>query len=387
MKLFYPLINLFLITLLGLLVVTACYIPPNSSDLRSGNNNDERDDEEEEEDDNNRRRTNRICGDRDSCQDSCDDMFGSSSARNSCYDLEFGDINDLTTVADALDVKTKGDTREMDLIDITSRTVNDLEDEITEDNFSLYLSIGLDDWVEAIEKTTNSADVADVAGVAPFILLQWIGENSEIAQTILDYDKNSDLGRALFNNAGKVEDFEFTHLLEVLDEGSLLEVHLLHLNFEFEFEFFPKVQAVETADSDHYRTTTLVNRPGISDTDDRINFLIGFLRKQVRSDSFMSFSDRNPEAFSWGHQTLVNFCEDLMDENSDQVEVKQCIQAVYCAHRVLDIEGDIIPKNRIRGEGIFRDLKKHESIVGEADEENCEYQDFIDEDRMEDQFE
>jgi len=131
-------------------------------------------------------------------------------------------------------------------------------------------------------------------------------------------------------------------------------------------------------ENDSTTQSFLVNRRRFEPED--VSFTVGFLddkANELNSETFLLYSDRNENAFNWAHNTLVNFCEDLTDQDRDEVEVKQCLQAFYCNHRVSEDSE----------EGIFRELRRYDSFVGEADERNCENDRFLDEDRMEDQFE
>jgi len=193
LKLFY-IQTLFFIFITSSMI--SCYIPtqlPSTVDSSNNNNNNNNDDDDDDD-----RTPRRLCGDRDSCQDSCDELFKSSSSRSTCYDLEFRDINALTFVGDSLEVKcepvSSGRSCNMEIDNVDE---NDLED-IDSSDFDLYLSVGVDDFIEALESDSGSGSDA-------FNLLEWIGENSDIAETVLEHDEDLELGRSIFQLAGQVQ--------------------------------------------------------------------------------------------------------------------------------------------------------------------------------------
>ena len=373
----------------------SCYIPtqlPSTVDSSNNNNNNNNDDDDDDD-----RTPRRLCGDRDSCQDSCDELFKSSSSRSTCYDLEFRDINALTFVGDSLEVKcepvSSGRSCNMEIDNVDE---NDLED-IDSSDFDLYLSVGVDDFIEALESGSGSGSDA-------FNLLEWIGENSDIAETVLEHDEDLELGRSIFQLAGQASNEigeSGSHLffnsrstsegVVVLNIDSSSDSYfafwnrlIVHVDSSRPYATGGSFTVTANGFQNHVRSDSsneqnvIVNRYDFDPQD--VDFVVGFLERaqpELGSETFLSYSDRNENAFNWAHNTLVNFCEDLTDQDKNEVEVKQCLQAVYCAHRIS--EGS--------EEGIFRELRRYDSFVGDADERNCETDRFLEEDRMENQFE
>ena len=371
----------------------SCYIPtqlPSTVDSSNNNNNNNNDDDDDDD-----RTPRRLCGDRDSCQDSCDELFKSSSSRSTCYDLEFRDINALTFVGDSLEVKcepvSSGRSCNMEIDNVDE---NDLED-IDSSDFDLYLSVGVDDFIEALESDSGSGSDA-------FNLLEWIGENSDIAETVLEHDEDLELGRSIFQLAGQASSTigqKGTYLffnsstsdgVVVLNIDSSSNSYfafwnrlIVHVDSSSPYATGGSFTVTATGFQNYVRSDSsneqnvIVNRYDFDPQD--VDFVVGFLERvpELGSETFLSYSDRNENAFNWAHNTLVNFCEDLTEQDKNEVEVKQCLQAVYCAHRIS--EGS--------EEGIFRELRRYDSFVGDADERNCETDRFLEEDRMENQFE
>ena len=324
--------------------MTSCYLPttqlPSTVDSSNNNNNNNNNDDDDDDDD---RPSRRLCGDRDSCQDSCDELFKSSSSRSSCYDLEFRDINVLTSVGDELNVRCEEfDTRSCEMY-IGSVDEDDLED-IDSSDFDLYLSVGIEDFIEALENEEGFAATEDDlekrnAEEKAFTLLEWIGENSDIAETVLEHDDDLELGRSIFQLAGSLRrrnahitndnnKIKTPHFTDEVNSSNMFRVALAideisGSNYSY-FEFdSSEIQHHENArvSSNNFSvtnpqdTTVLVNRINIEV--ESVAFIFGFLddpQNQLNGETFLSFSDRNENAFNWGHNTLVDFCEDLTDQ-------------------------------------------------------------------------
>ena len=91
----------------------------------------------------------------------------------------------------------------------------------------------------------------------------------------------------------------------------------------------------------------------------------------------MAFDERNDSAFEWAHNALVDFCVEGTDEDEDEVEVKTCLQAIYC------FTGDRIEDRNY----IFDKLEDRDDIVGSVDKRKCSYSKLTgDKDELEDLF-
>lgn len=355
-----------------MLVISSCQLP-GASNLPSTNNGDNGGGDDDDDDDD---RDRRICGDNSACQVSCENLFCSNSARNDCYDLDFNEIDQLNAVSDALDVTCNSD----DEMEMGSITKSDLDD-LSKGEWESYLKIGLDDLVEAFEEE-NHTDKAKT-------FLKWVASNDDIAEAALSYDKDLDLGRIAFERYGHQPDGNLSSVYLAIDKGS-------SSTDQIQFES----SQASVGSSGLFRV-----RLGLKNI---YNFVTGFIRINLTAndESFMSYShgEGNEKAFEWGHNTVVNFCEDLTDRSKDHVNVKQCLQAVYCAHRirshsgtrtvatsggganngVIHIRTITIPVT-IDRDGIFRELDRdYRDLVGRTSVDLCAGSKITDEDRIED---
>ena len=352
------------------LMLSSCQFPQVSNLPSSDNNNDnDNDNDDDDSDDNSRRRNSgTVCGDRDACQVNCENLFCSNSARKGCYDLLLNEVDGLNEVGDALDVSCDS-SNDMELDAINK---NDLED-LSKDDWDAYLKIGVDDLVEAVENITKGGSATGKMK----IFLEWVGDNSDIADVVLSHDQNLDLGRAVFERHGQNITVSNSRMELAIDGGAEI---VLRSNAQINGDslFRVELELKEIAD-----------------------FISGFIRVSLTgTESFMSYSDaeRNDKAFEWGHNTLVNFCEDLVDKDKDNVDVKQCLQAVYCAHRLRENDGigtdeiigsslSPISASEVTSDGIFRELEDdYEDLVGNVNVRYCRANQITDEGRVEDLF-
>ena len=321
-------------------------------------------DRDSDNDDDRDRRNSRTCEERDSCQDICDDLFSYTTERYACYELTSGDVNTISKVADEF---------------YRSRvSLGDLED-LDPDSVSDYLDVGFDSFVDLVKGEAVGEEAKDDDGGQwadskdreenSKILLQWIAEHKNVAEVILEQDNNFLLGMELFISLGNETSLPTTVTNRSSDDSCTdgsggISVQISN----------GRVQC---------SSTELFSLKDFSSDAEALGFLRGFVKEDISSnDKFMTFSsdERNDSAFEWGHKTLLEFCKEATDENEDDVEVKTCLQTVYCLYRAGESSGT--PNQGF--EGIFEELKDHSDVVGRTDEEHCE--DLGDDDEMENLF-
>ncbi|MDE0150869.1 MAG: hypothetical protein OXK80_00010 [Bdellovibrionales bacterium] len=353
MKVFYLMFIVFAVAYGGI----SC-TQPTTSELGS-----ERDDDDRDDDDDNRR--TRTCSDRDSCQDTCDDLFSYTTERYGCYDLDPSEVNVISKVSDEL---------ERNLV-----RSNELED-IDADDFRAYLEIGMESFIDLVRgvpvgdsaKDNNRAQWNTNANVVTnsTTVMEWIAEEENIAEVILEQDRDFELGLELFQALAVDVTFDPPITNAVLVGTGVCVDFLVGNRFDIGDSLSSSdcASPKELLDLSHFNGMSGVSK-----------FLSGFLLAQISGDSFMTFSadERNDTAFEWGHNTLLEFCKEATDEDEGDVEVKTCLQTAYCVHRSIETGG-------ITSDGIFKDLDDHDGVVGRTDVDHCD--DLDDEDRMEDLF-
>ena len=336
------------------------------------------------------------CGIRDSCQDTCDDMFYGQSERYKCTQLDFNEVNALVIVHDEL----------KEVVD-----KDDLKEDVNADDFEQYLSIGLDSFIRRIEgKFEEYSGDKQWDGTAQrrdnsIELLSWIAENEDIAEIILAQDTRFEIARGLFKN-----------IHEPHNDVDRKNVAVIGQTYQTSGNFASgEADGIVISSTGIYKdsvgtslTDSIVSfRRG--DGNDVPAFVDGFVQEEFSKDSFIKFAldERNDSAFEWAHNALVDLCEDATRESKEDVEVKQCVLAVYCTHRAVEHNSnnyeykanssdnwlnDTNAPTEVTGDGIFKKLKS--SIIGRIDDDpedyckaNADDEGLYDEDRIEDLFE
>ena len=269
-----------------------------------------------------KKKVDRDCSSRDSCEDICDDIFDSTSERFECYAMTYKDVNVLAEVADVL-------------LDDSVR-LKDLED-IDSDDLEMFLKIGSKTLVKIAEGeevgdndkhwgTSNSGDETENSKE----VLQWIAENDDIAEAMLGNEDMIDFGIALLGSI---------YRLTAPSPFSKREAN-------------GDLMPCDAKDADCIRvptgTTNLeiavngTSKAFLRDLDfghDNIDLEAwrSFIQvKQLELTTFIghAIDEESESAVEYAHSLLVKVCENMTDEDSDDVEVKQCLQATYCQHDV-----------------------------------------------------
>ena len=365
---FVKVFSLFFIVIFALAYAgVSCTQPGSSLGSVSENNRDDNDDEDRDND----RRSSRRCDERDSCQDICDDLFNYTTERSVCYDLTDSEVDTISRVADEF---------------YHNRiSLEELED-LDSDSVSDYLEIGFDSFVDLVSGEPVGKDAKDDEDPQwkgkeeenSKELLKWIAENKDVAEVILEQDRNFILGMELFISLTPSTDPGLTgnHILTRGSSDDSCGGGDAGITITINSGSDVRCGGDKLFDLSYFS----------SKDEDAPQFLQGFVEEDLSSsDRFMTFSadERNKTAFEWGHKTLLEFCKEATDENEDDVEVKTCLQTVYCIYREEEYTGSGgVPDQGF--EGIFDELKDHDDIVGQTDEEYCE--DLGDEDEMENLF-
>ena len=361
---------------------TSCTQPTTNQSSESG-------DDDHDDEDNTHTRT---CSDRDSCQDICDDLFSYTTERSECYELSYEDVNTISKVADEFYHKN-----------VSPEELEDLD----ADDVRAYLEIGMESFIDLIKGEAVGDDAKDdddpqwekterpsLNRQNSLDVLEWIAKTEDIAEVILEQDSDFEIGLELFTSLGDPADGQALDTLDTNDPtvnhganfwgGDGVRVHSgsALACVVFSMDDVLKIGELNSDSCVTPRTPSKLVDLGNSDKPDL--FLDGFLDHKARfsDDSFITFAadERNETAFEWGHKTLLEFCKEATDEDESDVEVKTCLQTVYCLHRSVEAGENLSDSY----EGIFEDLKDYDDIVGRTDEEYCE--DLVDEDRIEDLF-
>ena len=260
-----------------------------------------------------------FCYDRDSCQDSCDYIFVGASARSTCYELEFDQVNDLEEAFDVLSDSS-----------ITKRELEDLD----EDSLEFFLETDVDSWLDLIQgqhkkrKEPNGYSTSEME-----VTLKWIAENSNVAESILEYDEDSDVLYTLFERLGSKYRTLSATLVAALDNDP---THRGFLRWE---SSRLSICGRTSCNSTHGVSVDLDNSP--------FNFLEGFIGLSqdlninnlvYDGDTFVGLADAesNGDAVELAHISARRFCEDATNRNEGDEEVGQCLMALYCSIRAVD---------------------------------------------------
>ncbi len=322
-----------------------------------------------------------FCYDRDSCQDSCDYMFHRSSARSQCYALDFDDVNDVEEVFDILSSSS-----------ITKRKLEDLD----AGDLERFLELDVEAWLVLINGSSNrSRRRAQRAGYTQQetqVVLEWIGEDDEIADAILEYDEDSDILYTLFDRLGSLFDIVGPNGgLAVVSNEDRKEV----IQWTDDMLVFCKKTSV-FADS-AVLTACNPRSSGESGSSLRLysdpsNFLSGFIgihdaaRKQDLAfgrDSFVIFADNedNNTGVELAHQSARRFCTDILNKDEDDEEVGQCLQALYCTIRSIEAGATIddpVPSSISFDDDVFDVIDNFDGLR----ENNCDHDRLMDEDNF-----
>ena len=287
-------------------------ISPLSSNNNNNTDNDDSDDDTK----------TRICDDRESCRDSCDYIFKSSSAKSDCYDLDFDELNEYEKVFDEL----------------SSKNINkrDLE-KIDEDSFRDFLKLSVNGWLDLIDgsRDEGTRKVRDkYSSLEAKEALEWIAENEDIADALADHDEDRDILYELFSLHGStrtdsLRGLKFQTVNDASNDTTIIwkpteldigkgssSVHSVNLN------------GVATGEVFHF----IISYMGLNKTGLGGDF-------SFRSDSFVQYaeSEDNDSAVNLAHSTLVEFCKDAVNEDEDdEDDVKRCLLAIYCSIETKD---------------------------------------------------
>ena len=314
-RVFFNLENLFLAGLFLVLLVysalmVSCTPATSSSNLSSQSDDDDSDDRDSS-------RKVRYCEDRDSCQESCDLMFLSASARRQCYELNFDDVGGLEEVFDTL----------------SSNTIHlsDLED-MDIDDFKSFVQLDADGWVDLIEESdTKDEDKYDIGNART--ALQWIAENDDVAEAIMDEDEHSDILRELFIVLGADSSNSLSSTITV-EDGSTNKTTISWS--------FPNNQ-ITFADSDNTPGTYTLQLTGRSAENE--DFFSGFIKDNTfKNKLFIDYaeSEGNTEAVELAHKALKNMCDKATGDEFPDEEVQQCMLGVYCSMNDDGIFDDVL---------------------------------------------
>ena len=339
----------------SIVVFLASCSPPETKQASTSTDNDNNDDEENDDDDTPKVRD---CASRDSCEDICDDIFDSTSEKFKCYELSYSQVNTLTEVADVL---------LDDTVDFS-----DLED-LNSSDVASYINIGSNTLIKIAEgdEVGDGDEKWDNDGTDGNCdnnkcqenskkILQWIAENEDIAETILENADMIDFGIELFNNINRTT--------EVYGAGTFGATGTAG----FRIVANALVNGGTSITSTSGSTIILSNL----DNDKKWGAVIrNFVQFPIEgttteTDQFMdrAIDEDNEFAVEYGHKVLVETCKNLTDEDEDEVEVKQCLQAAYCEYKKSN-------------DDIFDDLEDY-SAIGRVDDD-CTKEDLLNEDRIE----
>ena len=349
--------------------------------------------------------SDRICSERDSCQDSCDDMFTFSSEQFKCYDLTFGEVTTLTRVDDIIRDEF---------------SINELED-IETDDLDFYLQIGFDSFLEKAEGSFRnerrsgnqylwgkqdeiSKNRSD--GDGPRLLynnsknfLEWMGETPAAAAVILKYDTLLELGEAFFKNlslgiAKEISGVQNKESLKNFVTGDSRTdlpntANTIKIEISNDTQSSDEGQIVFTKSGDNYNVSRFggssqLRRTYLTVESDYFEFLAGFINLEFNRYAFTQFAadEENEKAFEWAHNVLVEYCKKTTDEDEDDIEVKSCIQTSYCIMRAFlnanrRVEGFPLSIGTLSSgtlnsrDGIFADLDAYFDIVGRSEARYC----------------
>ena len=297
------------------------------------------------------KKVDRDCSSRDSCEDICDDIFDSTSERFQCYAMTYKDVNVLAEVADIL-------------LDERIR-LNDLED-IDSDDLEMFLEIGS----KTLVKIAEGEEVGDSdrhwgtprdgdEGENSKEILQWIAENDDIAEAMTGNEDMIDFGIALLVSIYSLSSPPM-HFLPIMvhtdpckeSDDDCIRIAKNSTNLEIGVDGTAKIFlrdldfGRDSSDLEAWRAFIQLQRIDGSAT------FIGH-----------AIDEESESAVEYAHSLLVKICENMTDEDSDDVEVKQCLQASYCQHDVENGNSWADPN------GIFEDLEDDYDL--DVDRKDC----------------
>ena len=299
------------------------------------------------------------CGEKESCEWICDDTLVKGSERFRCYQISWTDVNRITNVYEVImDRSSDPDFKYI------RGDKSDLEKSITPSDFDFFLQHAKETLIQAFEDTAKSknnhplTETQRKENLKEFAL--WIAENEDIAKAMMDQDTSLEIGRSLFQSLG-----------QALGVGSN--------DPDFDIDVNTRVDINNDNIQVGNRTLFTIDVK----KEDFIQFLYGFIQDLDNNsnisggDSLMIRSDlsRNDYAFEWGHTTLVDFCVEATNEDQDAIEVKKCLQAIYCIHRAAEygrLSPSGVSSSSSRNNGIFGALDAYRDIVGSNRSDFCE---------------
>ena len=311
-----------------------------------------------------------VCSTKDTCKDSCRDMFNLSSDRQSCYKLTENQVNHISKVDDVLKE------------DFSKNALNDID----LDHFELYLETGFDSFLEkaaglfedrqADDNLWSPSDKEENS----IQFLKWLGKaDNTAARIVLEYDKELKLGEALFKNLN-ISQLDSDPKKALIHTGSSNHIIYFHNTY--------KISSSASASNESSRFLEV--------SSDFFEFLGGFLAIEFDSLPYLSYTahGRNRPAFEWVHNTVVEYCKNTTDTNERSVEVKTCLQIIYCLMRsYFDSRGGTFysasqtPATRSSmRDGIFDDLNYYQELVGRTETSFCSVSELEDPSRMENRF-
>ena len=110
-----------------------------------------------------------MCSERDSCADTCKEIYDSARERSECEELSIRQVGELDEVFELLS---------KDIDDLEK--LSDEEDDYKLEHLQCYLSIGGKGWIEAIDSSSFGSNASRKAESAKKTL-EWIADNNKVA--------------------------------------------------------------------------------------------------------------------------------------------------------------------------------------------------------------
>ena len=357
--------------------------PPGYNDFYS-RSSDSRDRDEDDRDRRSSRDRDRVCDDRDSCADSCDNMFTASRSRSECYDLDFEDVNTLEEVFD-------------DLVYGVSNKSN-LED-LDDDDLQFFLEIDPAAWSDIINGNRQDGKNGLSSGYSPYSskkaqnVLEWLAEDEDAAQAVweVEEDRDSNMMENLFrqlegkygNSQGRiVAAFRETPsratwvAIEGDDRRPGQEISYAKENVQPPRSYTGSLKVDGTQGFHHF----VMNFIGLKPERGKFQYF--------DNSSFIDLAEDNDNnaAIELAHNSLVQVCKEATRQNDENDEkVRQCFATVYCVMQAVTdygsnsvrFGGNEISNPQILGDSVFEAL---EDAIGGGlpDEGDCKYEHLID---------
>ena len=115
--------------------------------------------------------TTAVCSERDSCADTCGEIYAKAREKGECEELTIQQVGELEEIHTVLTSGNKPDLEDL----------SEEEEDYELDDLKCYLSIGGKGWVDWIEKTSDGADHSDTRNI-----LEWLAENDDVTAILAD---------------------------------------------------------------------------------------------------------------------------------------------------------------------------------------------------------